>query len=56
MVDVIDIRQWRYRAGGTLYEPPGRVNHGSSPACARLIDPGTVSCASVYRAVRRISL
>ena len=26
MVDVIDIRQWHYRADGTLYEPQGGVS------------------------------
>ena len=51
MVDVIDIRQWHYRADGTLYEPQGGVSLALRQH-ARLIDPGTVSCASVYRAVR----
>lgn len=50
MVDVIDIRQWHYRADGTTYEPLG----GESLAPrqhARLIPKGEASCASVYRAV-----
>lgn len=51
MVDVIDIRQWHYREDGTIYEPQGGVSLAPRQH-ARLIDPGKVSCESVYRAVR----
>lgn len=51
MVDIIDIRQWHYREDGSTYEPQGGVSLAPRQH-ARLIDPGKVSCASVYRAVR----
>ena len=51
MVDIIDIRQWHYREDGSVYEPQGGVSLAPRQH-ARLIDPGKVTCASVYRAVR----
>ncbi|WP_455666203.1 DUF6298 domain-containing protein [Phocaeicola sp.] len=51
MVDIIDIRQWHYREDGTTYEPKGGLSLAPRQH-ARLIDPGKVSCTSVYRAVR----
>lgn len=50
MVDIIDIRQWHYRNDGSLYEPQGGCSLAPRQ-WARLIDPGTTSCESIYRAV-----
>lgn len=50
-VDIIDIRQWHYREDGGLYQPQGGVSLAPRQH-ARLMDPGKVSCTSVYRAVR----
>lgn len=50
MVDVIDIRQWHYRADGSTYEPEGGLSLAPRQH-ARLIPKGEASCASVYRAV-----
>ena len=50
VVDLIDIRYWHHRADGTTYEPQGGVSMAPRQY-ARKIPVGTISFASVYRAV-----
>jgi len=50
LVDIIDIRYWNYRADGTLYAPKGG-QHLAPRQHARLVNPGSRSFESVYRAV-----
>lgn len=50
VVDIIDIRYWQHREDGTTYAPQGGQNLAPRQH-ARLVKPGKVSFASVYRAV-----
>lgn len=51
VVDVIDIRYWHYREGGSLYAPKGGQNLAPRQH-ARLVKPGKKSFEQTYRAVR----
>ncbi|NDV83220.1 hypothetical protein D0T87_14680 [Bacteroides sp. 51] len=50
MVDIIDIRQWHYRADGSLYAPQGGVSLAQRQY-ARLEEVGDDGPDAVYRAV-----
>ncbi|MDR0668216.1 MAG: glycoside hydrolase family 55 protein [Prevotellaceae bacterium] len=49
-VDIIEIRQWHYRADGSLYAPEGGVSLAERQY-ARIIDAGDDSPDAIYRAV-----
>ncbi|WNH11213.1 DUF6298 domain-containing protein [Thalassobellus suaedae] len=55
IVNVIDILQWKYRADGTLYAPPGGVSLAGRQY-ARIYNPGDTSFDQIYRAVREYRL
>lgn len=54
-IDIIDIRYWQHREDGTTYAPEGGRNLAPRQH-ARLIKPGKVSFASVYRSVSEYRL
>jgi PelA/Pel-15E family pectate lyase len=50
LLDIIEIRQWHYRADGSLYAPQGGVSL-TERQYARIMDVGEDDFNSVYRAV-----
>ena len=55
IVDIIDIRYWGYRPGGSLYAPEGG-RHLAPRQHARLEKPGSRGMEEVYRAVKEYRL
>ena len=53
VVDIIDVRQWHYRADGSLYAPPGGVSLAPRQH-ARIMEPGESNPGQVYRSVREL--
>ncbi|MDR0542892.1 MAG: glycoside hydrolase family 55 protein [Dysgonamonadaceae bacterium] len=50
LLDIIEIRQWHYRADGSLYAPEGGVSL-TERQYARIMDTGDDDSAAAYRAV-----
>lgn len=50
LIDIIDIRYWAYRSGGSVYAPPGGVSLAPRQH-ARKVKPGKRNFESVYRSV-----
>jgi PelA/Pel-15E family pectate lyase len=51
LLDIIEIRQWHYRADGSLYAPAGNVSL-TERQYARIMDVGEDNFDAVYRAVK----